>query len=214
MSATIPLDLAQLLETPDAEGQARAWDQLIAARTRLLLAVARSLGSSHDEMMDRYAFILEKLREDNYRRLRTYRPDRGATFDTWLSIASRRLCLDHHRSIFGRHAGAAPDSQVRRALAASIAVELDIESVIDANAESAEAQSLRHERHVALMEAMDALPSADKMLLALRFRDELSAARIAGILGLPTPFHVYRQLARVFAELRRALEQRGIDGSD
>lgn len=216
MSATLPLELIQLLETPDAEAQAVAWDQLIAKRTRLLLAVARSLGGSHDEMMDRYAFILGKLREDDFRRLRSFRPDRGASFDTWLAVASRRLCLDHHRTIYGRvDPTASRDAQmVRRALAHSVASELDVNMIADLDADSAETRSVREERNAALGAAIDALPSSDKLLLSLRFGDDLSAARISVILGLATPFHVYRQLDRVLSVLRCALEKRGIRGSD
>lgn len=220
MSAILPLELVTLLEPADAEAQARAWDQLITSRTRLLLAVARSFGGSHDETMDRYAFILEKLREGDFRRLRTFRPDRGASFDTWLSVASRRLCLDHHRSRFGRPAshGDADDpdgtTAVRRALAALIASDLDVETIVDSNAPSVERASVIAERDGALAAALDTLPSADKILLALRYRDDLSASRIATVLGFPTQFHVYRRIDRALAHLRQLLERRGIESSD
>ena len=45
-------------------------------------------------------------------------------------------------------------------------------------------------------------------------KDDLSASRIAGIVGMPTPFHVYRALNSVLSQLRLALEARGIEGSD
>ena len=46
---------------------------------------------------------------------------------------------------------------------------------------------------------------ADQLLLRLRFDEELTARQIAGLLGLPTPFHVYRRLDAVCATLRTRL---------
>jgi hypothetical protein len=44
----------------------------------------------------------------------------------------------------------------------------------------------------------------------LRFEDGLSAQRISGLMGFPTPFHVYRRLNRVLTDLRKGLEGMGI----
>jgi hypothetical protein len=49
------------------------------------------------------------------------------------------------------------------------------------------------------------------LLLALRFEDDLSASRISRMLGLPTPFNVYRRLNVVLRQLRAGLEARGIN---
>src|SRR2546428_6084901 len=61
---------------------------------------------------------------------------------------------------------------------------------------------------------MSHLHADDRLLLKLRFDDDLSAPEIARLLGLPTPFHVYRRLTLVFGELRRALRERGIHGAE
>ncbi len=63
-------------------------------------------------------------------------------------------------------------------------------------------------------EALAALTPADRLLLKLRFEDDLSAGAIASILELPTPFHVYRRVRIVCAALRRTLTAAGIDGSE
>ena len=52
--------------------------------------------------------------------------------------------------------------------------------------------------------------AADRLLIKLRFDDDLSAREIAGLVGLPTPFHVYRRLNALLGQLRRVLRQRGI----
>src|SRR3954469_18682039 len=102
MLGAAPLELGQLLHASTDTVREAAWEELIAKHTRLILAVARSLGGDRDEAMDRYALVLEKLRESDFRRLRTFRPDSGAQFSTWLTVTSRRLCLDHHRARYGR----------------------------------------------------------------------------------------------------------------
>src|SRR5687767_15882967 len=93
--------LARLLEStiPDQDD---AWARLVEAHTDLLLRTARYFGGDHDAVMDRYAFILEQLRRDQFRRLRGYNPRDDATFDVWLVAVARRLCLDHHRHRYGR----------------------------------------------------------------------------------------------------------------
>jgi DNA-directed RNA polymerase specialized sigma24 family protein len=46
--------------------------------------------------MDGYAYVLEALRSDDYRRLRAYAADGRSKFSTWLVVVARRLCLDLH----------------------------------------------------------------------------------------------------------------------
>ena len=57
------------------------------------------------------------------------------------------------------------------------------------------------------------LEPSDKLLLTLRFEDQRSAAEIARVVGLPTPFHVYRRLNRLLDGLRARLAAEGIDDS-
>jgi hypothetical protein len=42
-------------------------------------------------------------------------------------------------------------------------------------------------------------------LLRLRFEQDLTAREMATVLGLPSPFHVYRRLDAIFRALRMAL---------
>jgi DNA-directed RNA polymerase specialized sigma24 family protein len=66
-----------------------------------------------------------------------------------------------------------------------------------------------------LLDALDAvlatLAPADQLLLRLRFDDGLSAQQIARTLHYPTPFHVYRRINALLAELRAMLRARGIE---
>jgi RNA polymerase sigma factor (sigma-70 family) len=220
MGAATPFELSQLLRAADSSSQQAAWEDLIARHTRLLLAVSRSFNGGHDEAMERYTYILDKLREDDFRRLRTFDETSGARFSTWLTVTARHLCLDHLRALYGRQRESAqpnrtyPLRSIRRALADSIGPEVDVERIIDEQSPSLIVQAVVGERDVALRAALVQLKSRERLLLALRYEDDLSAARIARIVGLPTPFHVYRQLNTILEKLRLSLESRGIEGVD
>ena len=208
--------LYQLLAASDATARDAAWDELISRHTRLLLAVARSFRGGHDEAMDRYAYILEKLVESDFRRLRTYDASAGASFSTWLTVTTRRLCLDHHRTLYGRRRSATVEQSVDplRALRHKLkdALSSDIEpDTLDSEAVAGDTRAVIEERDRALRSALLELAPRDRLLLTLRFEDDLSASRISQILGLPTPFHVYRRLQVLLRQLREVLEAKGID---
>jgi RNA polymerase sigma factor (sigma-70 family) len=212
--------LHQLLAASDATVRDAAWDELISRHTRLLLAVARSFGGGHDEAMDRYAYILEKLVESDFRRLRTFDASAGASFPTWLTITTKRLCLDHHRSLYGRRRSPAvednadPLRSLRRRLKDSLSSEIEPDTLLDSNSVAGDTRAVIEERNRALRSALMQLAPRDRLLLTLRFEDDLSASRIGQILGMPTPFNVYRRLQVVLRQLRDALEAQGIDTVD
>jgi len=220
MAAVIPLELRRLLRASPDDSPEAAWEELIGHHTRLLLAVSGSFGGDRDAAMDRYSFILEKLREGNFRRLRTFDSEAGATFSTWLTVTARRLCLDHHRAKYGRprvsgSTGEANSSRtLRRALVDAIGSELDLDNLADVSSVSPDARAEKAERDNVLRRELAKLTPRERLLLALRFEDDKSAAQIASFAGLPSPFHVYRQLGSILARLRAALESRGIDSVD
>ena len=220
MPNAAPLVLGELLHTSDSVEREAAWEVLISRHTRLLLAVARSFRGGHDEVMERYSYILGKLRESDFHRLRTFDPNAGASFPTWLAVAARRLCLDYHRSLYGRHRPTLATDRAdelrtaRRSLADSVFAEIDTDLLPDLMTLSADAQAVLTQRNSLLRAELSRLAPRERLLLALRFQDDLSASRMAGILGLPTPFHVYRQLNSVLTRLRTALTARGLDGID
>lgn len=220
MHVTVPLQLGQLLSAPDAAVREAAWDELVAAHTRLLLATTRSFGGGHDEAMDRYSYVLEKLREGDFRRLRAFSPGKGASFSTFLTVAARRLCLDFHRTRYGRKRSADNGGEaemlrdLRRSLLDSHAQELEAENLPDSCAVSAEDSAVREERDSRLRAALRSLPARDRLILVLRYNDDLTASQIASLLAMRSPFHAYRAVNTVLARLRAALESSGVDGVD
>jgi len=217
MGSTAPIELSRLLRADDPDREA-AWEDLIGRHTRLILAVARSLGGDNDAVMERYAYILGKLRENDFRRLRSFNDNAGATFSTWLAVAARRLCLDLHRAHFGRRrpTHATDRSTVWRAARKALnqPTESDVDTATLPDIESpADEGVIRGHRDQCLRNALRSLTPRERFLLTLRFEDELPASKIATVLGLPSPFHVYRKLNAVLASLRGELESKGIENS-
>ena len=214
--AELPRSLTRLLSHSADDGSAdvdAAWRVFVADHTRLLLHVARSVSATHDDAMDSYAFVLDQLRAGNFRRLREFAADPRSKLTTWLTVVARRLCLDLYRQRYGRKRGSTSDEArlVRRRLQDLVADGLewnDVPAVVDANAELAVRQS---ELTFALERVLSSISPQDLLLLRLRFDDDLAAQEIARLLNFPSPFHVYRRINVLLPQLRRALEQLGVE---
>lgn len=209
-------ELRLLLAATPSE-QEDAWTAFAAAYSKLILHVARSVLPDRDDTMDAYAFVIEQLRADDFARLRAFTADGRSKFSTWLVVVVRRLCLDHARTRYGRirepHSDSARlEQSFRRRLGELRGDDVDLTSLAAA-LDAPDEQLSAAEVHQALAAAMDVLGPADRLLLSLRFEDELSARQIARVLRLPTPFHVYRRLEAVTRQLRDLLLARGVEGA-
>jgi RNA polymerase sigma factor (sigma-70 family) len=216
VSAPVPPRLLAVLEAPDDVSRRRAWSAFLDEYSSLLLKVARRAASNHDGAMDRYAFILDQLRADGCRRLQAFVDGGRGAFPSWLVVVARRLCVDHHRHTHGRfqaasgpHTAASLDQVARRNLADFVAAEVDCEQLRDGDGRQPDAELLRAERRSALHAAVGALDVADRLLLTLRFQDEMPVNRIAPVLGLTSRWQVHRRLNVVLARLRTELESSG-----
>lgn len=219
----LPRELSRLLDARTPARADAAWDDFVAIHSPLLLHVTRSLTRDRDEAMDAYARVLERLREDDCRRLRAFVSDGRSRFTTWLVAVVRRLCLDWHRERFGRAradgSAEAREAHERRRRLRTLAHDIGIEEFNDAvdagtqGADGPDEQLRALELHDALETALATLPVADQLLLRLRFHDERSAQQIARVLHFPTPFHVYRRINALLAQLRATLRARGIESS-
>ena len=216
--SSAPAELSALLNARDNSTRDAAWQAFVVACSPLLLRTARSLDHDYDAAMDAYTYLLEKLQEDDFRRLRAYSPTDRSKFTTWLVIVARRLCLDHLRHRYGRGQTAEPESvearAVRRRLVDHLAEEIDSADLPDGGNPDPHAQLRAAELNRNLAEALLGLDARDQLLLTLRFADELPAREIALMMKFPTPFHVYRRLAAVLEQLRAALVRRGIQESE
>jgi RNA polymerase sigma factor (sigma-70 family) len=203
-----------LLDHPEQSARDEAWTAFVQGNTRLILYVARSLGGDHDDVMDRYAFVLGQLRRDDFHRLRAYGDDGRGKFTTWLVVVVRRLCLDHQREKYGRVRGDDEDREdghrMRARLVDLISDDGALTELVDASAAGPEEQVRAAQLDDALKLAVATLEPDDRLLLRFRFEDDLSAAEIARLMSCRSPFDVYRRLRRVLGTLRTALLSRGV----
>lgn len=215
MSQPIPVSLLSLLEAQDEVARNGAWSGFLEEYSDILLKTARRASFDHDGALDHYSYMLEQLRQDGFRRLRAYQGDSGGKFTTWLVVVARRLCVDHHRRTHGRLQTPAEsparslEHSVRHHLADLIADEIDLDQFADGKSPSPDALVLTEERHLALKDAIGSLDVADKLLLTLRFKDEIAVDHIAPMVGLRNRFQVHRRLKAVLAKVRRRLEDHG-----
>jgi RNA polymerase sigma factor (sigma-70 family) len=204
-------ELSRLLDARTEAAGDEAWTEFIRVHHRLLIHVARSAAArDEDAAMDAYAFILEHLRENSFRRLRAFAADGRSSFVTWLVVVAKRLCIDFARGRYGRsdrnaNRGSTSQEQMRRRLIDLAGAELDLGTIPDPSENTPETIVDDANVRQALREAIIELEPRERLLLALRFEDELTAEQIASTLEMPSAFHVYRQLNRIFSKLRRRL---------
>jgi RNA polymerase sigma factor (sigma-70 family) len=217
MSVPVPYELAHLLDRLEPSARDVAWAAFVEANSKLILYVARSLGGDHDDVMDRYACILEQLRRDDFHRLRAYGADGRGKFTTWLVVVARRLCLDHQREKYGRIRGDIEGHEnghrMRGRLVDLVSDGTEITELVDTSVASPDERVRALQLDDALKSALGALEPDDRLLLRLRFEDELSAPEIARIMSCRSQFDVYRRLRHVLETLRNALSRRGIGDS-
>ena len=213
-----PPELEQLLAASGDETSDEAWARFLGSHNRLLLKVAHETSRQYDGAMDHYTFILERLRADDFHRLRRYEPDGRTKFTTWLVVVARRLCLDHHRQVYGRPRRsddqAVAEQDMRRRLVDFVMEEVDLERVINHGGNGADDLIRRRELHETLQRALETLPDEERLTLRLKFEDEAAISDIAKVLDVPTVFHVYRRINKILGELREELQNNGLDGSD
>jgi len=215
-----PTELLRLLGTADVAARQEAWEAFIQHHSRLIMHSARSLGGGYDAVMDRYTRVLDQLREDDFKRLRAYSAQSGTKFTTWLVVVSRRICVDYHRSLYGRQRATGNPgpvveerATVRKRLADLIAAEVDLDQLSDGTQHDPESTLERGEVRNAIASVLGKLPNRDRLLLALRFEDDAPAREIADLMGFPSQFHVYRRLKHLLTGMRLALQKLGIDES-
>jgi RNA polymerase sigma factor (sigma-70 family) len=210
----VTASLQSLLSATEQQTRDLAWEDFLREYSGALMHAARSLGGDHDAVMDRYLFALDSLRRDDCRRLRGYTERGSGKFSTWLIVVVRRLCLDEYRHRYGRPQGTSVESadrqRERRNLTDLVGNELDLLQLESSPSEAPDAALQRAELRASLDRALAALDPSDRLVLRLRFEDDLSVPRIAQLLGGESPFRMYRRLSRILAAVTDTLKSSGI----
>ena len=216
MPQSIPLPRRSLLQARSDVARNGAWSSFLAEYSDVMLKTARRASFDHDGALDHYTYMIEQLQQDDFRRLRAYQEDDRGKFTTWLVVVARRLCVDHHRHTHGRIQKEAEspaqslEHTVRHNLTDLIADEIDLDQLADGKSLSPDAAILAEERRQAVNDAVGSLDVADRLLLTLRYKDEIPVERIAPMVGMRNRFQVHRRLKAALAEVRRQLEDHGL----
>jgi RNA polymerase sigma factor (sigma-70 family) len=214
MPSSPPDTLLALASALDPDARERAWAAFLASYSPLILHVARAMGGDHDAVMDRYAFAIEALRRDDCRRLRAYVEDGRGSFQTWLVVVIRRICLDEHRHRYGRLQGSGEASAEqharRRSLADFVGSEFGID-MVEAAGDAPDAAVRRSDQRAAIEAVLVRLDPADRLILRLRFESDLSVPEIARLLGQESPFKLYRHIDKLLVTMREGLRAIGVD---
>ena len=207
--------LLAAIEREELDHADAAWKAFVAEYSRLLLHVTRSVTSTHDDAMDAYAFILEQLRVDQCRRLREFAAEPRSKLSTWMVVVARRLCLDLYRHRYGRNRGDDPHEQraLRRRLQDLLGEPIEPAELPSPRSGRGELAIREAELLSGLENALSTLEPRDRLLIRLRFEDDLTAQEIARLIDFPSPHHVYRRINVVLAELRTVLRRRGIESA-
>lgn len=96
------LDAGSLLEQLATEQSAAAWAEFLDQYSPLIYRVAHDFDRDEDRVADAYLYVCDRLRQDDFRRLRAFRIEEGVQFSTWLRIIVRNLCTDWLRQRLGR----------------------------------------------------------------------------------------------------------------
>ena len=217
----VPRELTALLRGRDVSDRERAWADFLQEQSDLILRVARSVARDYDDAMDHYAYVLEELRRDNFRRLRAYVSRSDAKFPIWLVAVARHLCVDRYRKKHGRFRqageGAPAPSSIevsRQRLADLVMQEIDPASIAAEGVGDPDTELRQKELKDVLEDAIGCLSPRDQLLLKLRFQDEAPVREIAAIMRFPNVFHVYRRLKGTLKEVEAALKKRGVDDAE
>lgn len=210
-----PAEVSKILGLPRSVEPDRGWDTFLSSFGELLFRAASHVHRGHDAAMDAYAFILERLRQKDFHRLRMFPGGDREALSRWLVIVARRLCSDLRRQKYGRvrETTSDYDREVRRRLADELWEAVDPGELPTGKSSNPEWDLRLRQRREALQTVMEGLDPKEQLLLAFRFDDGLSAKEISELMGFPTPFHVYRRLKRILALLREKLTSLGVEDS-
>ncbi len=176
--------MEQVLRRANA-GEAEAFAELYGRFSRRVFGLCRHLLGSPEEAEDATSEVFLRAQKA----MSSY--DRALPLPQWLLSIASHYCLDQlRRRRLERRVFAVEEGEPAAALALS---------------PSPLTQLLTAERKAALSAALLALPERYRLVLVLRYENELAYDQIAGALGL-TRNHVATLIFRAKKELRRALE--------
>lgn len=247
-----------------------AWAEFLRRYSPLIMQVAQRFAGGSEHASDCFLFACESLSDDGFRRLRSFRTDGPARFETWLKVVVANLCIDLRRKEHGRvrpfavvstlppleqevyrhiYVRGRTRAECQRALVIQFP-DVTIEAIADANARlfkrltSRQRWQLSHRSRGSIslgdatspdcegagFQAEDPGPSPDelaeqwmsrdaineallklaprqRLLLRLRYQQDLTLEEVARLVGLPDLYRANREIQGAIEELARHLPQ-------
>jgi RNA polymerase sigma factor (sigma-70 family) len=259
--------VVELLRRLSSERPGAAWSEFLERYSPLVMRVIRHYETDHGPVMDCFVFVCGALCDDGFRRLRSFRTDGTARFDTWLKAVVGNLCVDWRRRQRGRlrplravarlpeleqhvyrliyvrgmpraeclhvlqarfpdlteqalseinarlHALLPPRQRWQLSLRPSTPVPVDVGAdgeddsalQLEAPGPGPDCDAEQDQQQRLVRDALDRLPHPQRLLLRMRYEQNLTLEQIARLTGQPDPFRVHRQVQAALAALREQL---------
>ncbi|MFV1951289.1 MAG: RNA polymerase sigma factor [Nitrospinota bacterium] len=195
-----PSDDFKLL-TECTRGKREAWDIFVKRYSKLVYySITRTLKSytnylPQEDVEDIFNSIFLSFIENNYKKLRQFEARHGCTLSSWVRLISIRYTIDFLRSQ-RKHISMNDDSNKSRPFI----------DTLPNNQVSFEEQIESKETESAIKEAIDALPSSDKLFVKLHYEKELSPEEIANIMNISINT-VYSKKNRIKEKIKKILKK-------
>lgn len=94
---------SELLERLGSAGAGRAWKEFVHQYSPLIRRVVSRHEYDAGQAAECFDYVCGALSDDGFRRLRSFRPDGPARFETWVAAVVSNLCCDWRRRRMGRN---------------------------------------------------------------------------------------------------------------
>jgi RNA polymerase sigma-70 factor (ECF subfamily) len=184
-------------------GKKEAWDSFVTLYSKLIYYSINKTLKLHnhnlpqEDVDDLYNSVFVSLLDKNYRKLKQFEGRQGCTLSSWIRLITIRHTIDFLRSQ-KQHISIDDDSDGAQPL---------VERLPDRST-SFEKQLDQSETSRALKEAIEALPSSDRLFMELFYEKELPPEEIAGIMNVSVNT-IYSKKNRVREKINKILIEKG-----
>jgi RNA polymerase sigma factor (sigma-70 family) len=175
------------------------WRRKQFGRPRLFKSISRL--SIFDQEVFRHLFERRESFDETFQSLRSAFPE-----ITQPQLAESNARIEKELTTNQRQLLDARASQRTSQASTSFAEDASDHANIPDAAPNPEAQAILAERATALRRALSRLPQRDRLLIRLRFEQELTLDQVAKLLDLRNAQQVERQITAVLAKLRQELD--------
>lgn len=177
-------------------GEKAAWDAFVLQYSALVYHTIRKTFSLYytepraDLVEDLFQEFFLSLIQDDFKKLRQFRGDRGCSLASWLRVVAARLTIDF----------------LRKQKTTVNATDTD---TIKFNQPDPPGSLIDDEEERLLSQAVQALPPRDRLFVDLHFRQALPPEEVGAILKVSVNA-VYTQKSRILDKLRETLKKNGL----